>query len=235
MVNEEDHLRIQCILPGFQPMSALQMAESFDTTISSKLRYARTDNYGYLTSSLANIGTGLRISIMLHLAGLAYLEEDVGLLTAAAQLKTSVRGLFGEGTKAFGGLYQVSNETTMGFSTREIASRVRAVAEHLISREREARRKLASTKKEELADIVGEIRVRIGKARTLGGVEAMECISLLRLGAEAGLEDGLSAKAFNRLMVAVQLGASESAAGNLSSELKRARLVQEMLGMRGRQ
>ncbi|HEY3297953.1 MAG TPA: ATP--guanido phosphotransferase, partial [Armatimonadota bacterium] len=84
MINEEDHLRIQCILPGFDPMSALQTAEVFDNLIGSKVIYARSDNYGYLTSSLANIGTGLRISVMLHLAGLALLEEDFEVLTAAA-------------------------------------------------------------------------------------------------------------------------------------------------------
>lgn len=240
MVNEEDHLRIQCILPGFQPIAALERAENFDNSINSNVIYACADNYGCLTSSLANIGTGLRLSVMLHLGGLAYLYEDVDVLTAAAQLHISVRGLFGEGTKAFGDIYQVSNETTLGFSTREIASRVRAVAEHLISREREARKRLASERKEELSDVVERVQAGLATTSALSGRDAMAYLSILRLGAEIGVYDKLSARMFNKLLFAIQLGASDTGgsaldgAGSLSSDIKRARMVREMLELDGK-
>jgi len=233
MVNEEDHLRMQCILPGLQPMTVLQMAQEFDALLARKIAYARTDNYGYLTSSLANVGTGLRLSVMLHLAGLAFLEEAVPVLTAAAELKISVRGLFGEGTKALGDIFQVSNETTIGFSEKEITSRIRAAAEHLIAREREARRKLVFEGKGELSRAVEEAKARLMEARALSGREAMACISVLRLGGELGFGGGLSSRAFKELLASMRLGASASAGAaaveSVGNDVKRAKLVREKL------
>lgn len=228
MVNEEDHLRIQCILPGLQPMSALQTARGFDVLLASKIRYARTDNYGYLMSSLANIGTGFRLSVMLHLAGLSFLGDAVTTLTAAAELKTTIRGVFGEGTKAFGDIFQVSNETTIGFSEKEIASRVRAAAEHLVSREKDARRRIAAERMEELADAVEQVRSKVMDASVLSGRDAMTCISILRLAAELGLKPNLSARAFNELLISMRLG-TQAAGGrpveSMTDDVKRAKLL----------
>ena len=237
MVNEEDHLRIQCILPGLQPMTSLQNAQEFENLLGSKVVYANTDNYGYLTTSLGNVGTGLRLSVMLHLAGLAFLHEAVPALTAAAELKVSVRGLFGEGTRATGDIFQVSNETTIGFSEKEITYRVRAAAEHLISREREARLKLAREKKSELTDAVRRIRARLMEIRALSGIEAMGCLSVLRLGWEVGLESGISARTFNELLVSMRLGAHAPGKaspggrviGGIDNDVKRAGLVRARL------
>ena len=232
MVNEEDHLRIQCILSGLQPMTALQMAQEFDSFLAGKIEYATSDNYGYLTSSLANIGTGLRLSVMLHLAGLSFLGEAVPALTAAVELKVSVRGLFGEGTDAFGDILQVSNETTIGFSEKEITSRVRAAAEHLVSREREARRKLAAERKSELREAVEEAWAKLMEVRSLGGGETMAYLSVLRLGAELGLGPDLSAKAFSELLVSMRLGMSAGggrARESITDDVKRAQLVRGKL------
>ncbi len=95
MVNEEDHLRIQCILPGLQPLTALEMARSFDSFLGERIRYAQTENYGYLTSSLCNLGTGLRVSAMLHLAGLAMLGQAVPALTALGLMAFQAQGITG--------------------------------------------------------------------------------------------------------------------------------------------
>lgn len=233
MVNEEDHLRIQCILPGLQPMSALQMAQELDSFLAKKIEYARTDNYGYLTSSLANVGTGLRLSVMLHLAGLAFLDEAVPALTAATELKISVRGLFGEGTKAIGDIFQVSNETTIGFSEREITSRVRAAAEHLVSREHEARRKLAAERRGELEEAAQRSREHLMEVRAIGAREAMACLTILRLASELGMGPTLSARAFSELLVSMRLGVSASggwAMDSVGDDVKRAKLIRRVLG-----
>lgn len=228
MVNEEDHLRIQCILPGLQPMTALHMAREFDGFLSGKIRYARADNYGYLTSSLANVGTGLRLSVLMHLAGLGFAREATDILTAAAELKTSVRGLFGEGTDAIGYLYQVSNETTIGFSEREIASRVRAAADHLISREHAARRNLA--RGSEAAYAVDEARRKLVESRSLGGRDAAICISILRLGAALGISSDLSLRDFNELLVSMHLGTTgRRDTGSINDDMKRAKLIRAKL------
>ncbi|MHB0911965.1 MAG: ATP--guanido phosphotransferase [Armatimonadota bacterium] len=216
MVNEEDHLRLQCILPGMQPLEALSTAEEFDENLGKKIRYAYADNYGYLTSSLANIGTGLRLSVMLHLPALAYLKEAVPALSAAAELKISVRGLLGEGTKALGDIFQVSNETTIGFTPREITQRVRAVAEHLIVREREARERLADDP--ELTGLVCEVRDHLMEATSLTGREAMAFLSIIRLGR------GISIRSFKEFLVGMQI-----AAESVSSDARRAKTVRERL------
>jgi len=233
MVNEEDHLRIQCILPGFQPMTALQMAREFDSFLSKKIRYARADNYGYLTASLANVGTGLRLSVLLHLGALGILGEVTSALTAAAELRISVRGMLGEGTDAFGDLYQVSNETTIGFSDKEIASRVRAVAEHLVARERDARRTLGGARREDLAHAVQTAWERLMEARSLSSRAAMACLSVLRLGSGVGIVSDFSLQDFNELLISMQLAMSASDGrgemGSLSNDIKRAKLIRERL------
>ncbi|MDI6828385.1 MAG: hypothetical protein QME62_07880, partial [Armatimonadota bacterium] len=236
MVNEEDHLRIQCILPGLQPLRALEIVREFDAFLEEKIKYARTDNYGYLTASLSNIGTGLRLSVMLHLAGLTMLREAVSTLTAATQLKISVRGLFGEGTKALGDLFQVSNETTIGFSEKEITSRVRGVAEHLIAREREARRIILRDRIDEITELVNEVRARLLTARALSGEEALAYLSVLRLGAALGMASGISMTAFNELLASMQVGATASiekrglsGVETAGADTRRARQVREKL------
>ncbi len=234
MVNEEDHLRIQCILPGFQPMTALHMAGEFDAFLSGKIRYARADNYGYLTSSLGNVGTGLRLSVLMHLAGLGFVREAASILTAAAELKTSVRGLFGEGTDAIGHLYQVSNATTIGFSEREIASRVRAAADHLIARERGVRRGLASDS--EMLYAVEKAREKLMEARTLNGRDAAVYLSILRLGSALGVSSDLSLTDFNELLVSMHLGTTALSGGkgyrdtgSINDDMKRAKLIRAKL------
>jgi protein arginine kinase len=231
MVNEEDHLRIQSILPGLQPMSALQMAQQLDKYIGAKVEYAHADNYGYLTSSVANVGTGLRVSVMLHLVGLSFLGEAVPALTAAAKLKISVRGLFGEGTQAYGDIFQISNETTLGFTEKEITSRIRAAAEHLVSREREAKRKLATEKKGDIMDTVEMVKARLIDAHSLDDSEAMKYLSILRLGAELGAGSQLSTTAFKELLVSMRLGISASGGRtptiSINNDKKRAKLLRE--------
>jgi protein arginine kinase len=225
---------MQCILPGFQPLFALEKVQGLDNYIGSKIGYATTDNYGYLTTSLANIGTGLRVSVMLHLAGLSFMGEAVELLAAAAELKISVRGLFGEGSKAVGDLFQVSNETTIGFTEREITSRVRAAAEHLIRREREARQRAITERKTDLIRVVRRAGERLLESDSLSGPEAMTCLSILRLGTEAGLTPAISSRLFSELLASMQMEVTsfKGSAGkpwSMGNDIWRAGMVREKL------
>jgi protein arginine kinase len=232
MVNEEDHIRIQCILPGLQPITALEIAQEFDGFLRSRLGYLRSDEYGYMTSSLANIGTGLRLSVLLHLGGLSYMDEVVPALSAAMELRTSVRGVFGEGTDAVGDIYQVSNGTTIGFSEKEIACRVRAAAEHLISRERTARRRLAVDKSSELGNVLEGARNRLIEAHAVGGRESVNLLSLLRLGGAVGLAGGISPKTFNELVVSARMRLPSSGTPGfegVGSDVKRAKYMKVRL------
>ena len=118
MVNEEDHLRLQAILPGFQLDAAYKVADRLDDLFASRLAYAADPKYGYLTASLSNCGTGLRLSVMAHLPGLALSEKLDEALTAARTLGAAVRGPYGEHSDAVGNVYQISNAVSIGKSER---------------------------------------------------------------------------------------------------------------------
>lgn len=206
MVNEEDHLRIQAILAGLQPLAAWELVDRIDDCLASTLRYEYSESYGYLTASLSNIGTGLRISVMLHLAGLAVTGRVARTLKAAYELGISVRGLFGEGTGGHGDFYQVSNEMTLGLPEREIVHRVRGVAEHLIGEERIARQSLKNDRRRECASTAARRLEQLRKAKSVGAVEALAMLSPIRLAASMGIVEGASPSLFNELLISMGIG-----------------------------
>jgi protein arginine kinase len=211
MVNEEDHLRIQTILPGLQASAAWELVDQVDDRLGSILRYEYSDNYGYLTASLSNVGTGLRVSAMIHLAGLAATGRLARTLRAAFELGISVRGLFGEGTSGHGDFYQVSNEVTLGLPEREIVHRVRGVAEYLIGEERRARELLAKESKRECAERAADCLSKLRRRNSVGAVEALGLLSPIRLGACMGIVQGADVRLFNELLIGMGIGRLSSA------------------------
>jgi protein arginine kinase len=206
MVNEEDHLRVQAILAGLQPASAWELVDRVDDCLARTLRFDYTDSYGYLTASLSNVGTGLRVSTMLHLAGLAQTGRLTRTLRAAYELGISVRGLFGEGTSGHGDFYQVSNEVTLGLPEREIVHRVRGVAEHLIGEERRARRILSEERRAECAERAAECLTILRRKKSIGAVEALGLLSPIRLAAAIGIVSGGNPRLFNELLISMGIG-----------------------------
>ncbi|MDO8587160.1 MAG: hypothetical protein Q7T82_08985 [Armatimonadota bacterium] len=211
MVNEEDHLRIQAIVAGLQPALAWERVDRVDDCLARSLRYDYSERYGYLTASLSNVGTGLRISTMLHLAGLAAAGRVARTLRAAFELGISVRGLFGEGTGGHGDFYQVSNEVTLGLPEREIVHRVRGVAEYLIGEERRSREMLAETRRRECAEHASGCLEKLRRAKSVGAVEALALLSPIRLAASMGIAQGGSARLFNELLIGMGIGRLTSA------------------------
>lgn len=139
LINEEDHLRLQAILPGLQVESSLELAQAAERELAERAEFALSDEIGFLTSSLGNAGTGLRLSVMLHLPALAATEHLPEVLHAAAELGSAVRGAYGEGSSATGALYQVSNTRACFVETYRILNRVRASTNYLVEAERQAR------------------------------------------------------------------------------------------------
>ena len=142
MVNEEDHLRLQSLMSGFVPETVWKQLDQVDDLLSARLDYGYSERYGYLTASVTNVGTGLRVSVLMHLAGLALTGKVNAQLRAAYDLGVSIRGLYGEGTRFVGDLFQVSNEVTLGLSETEIVEKIRSVAQYLLNEERLARKEL---------------------------------------------------------------------------------------------
>jgi protein arginine kinase len=201
MVNEEDHLRIQCLLPGLQLKEAWEIINKVDDGLEKTLSYAFSETLGYLTSCPTNVGTGMRASVMLHLPGLKLTKQMGGILGAIGKLGLTVRGLYGEGTEALGDLFQISNQITLGPSEEEIINNLVSITRQLLAQEQAARRALYQEKREAVEDRVYRAYGAVKYARILSSEEAMRLISDLRLGVELKIISGIPSKLLNELMV----------------------------------
>jgi protein arginine kinase len=187
-INEEDHVRIQALASGNGLTAALRLAEETEGRLANRLRWARdSSRWGYLTASLANLGTGLRLSLLLHLPALAFLGRLPETLKTIHSLDLSVRGAHGERSSAAGDLYQVSNAVTFGFSAGNIVGLVKPVGDHLVEAERRARLEIGVDHAEKVMDAARNAWDRIVKADRLAAKEALDLLSTLRLAAASGL------------------------------------------------
>ena len=204
MVNEEDHLRIQCLLSGLQLNEAWELINKVDDGFESALDYAFSERLGYLTACPTNVGTGLRASVMLHLPALVMVKQLREVLTSISKVGMTTRGLFGEGTEALGDLYQISNQITLGLVEEEIISNLIAVVKQIISQEKAARQALLNDRQDFVQDRVYRAYGILKNAYILSSEEAMRLFSDLRLGMEMKLLSGIPIKLLNVLMVRIQ-------------------------------
>lgn len=202
MVNEEDHLRIQCLLPGLNLKDTLERAGQADDLIESRHNLAFDEQLGYLTTCPTNLGTGLRASVMVHLPGLALSKQLNRIMNAVTQVGLTVRGLYGEGTEAVGNIFQISNQLTLGFTEKEITDNLYSVVKQVVDHERNARQVLFTENNNMLADRVWRAYGVLHYARSISGQEALALLSEVRLGIEMGIIDRLAAPIFNELLVA---------------------------------
>ena len=206
MLNEEDHLRIQCIFPGFQLEESWELANKIDDFFERHLSYAFDDRYGYLTSCPTNVGTGIRASVMVHLPALAMLQQLQQLLPAITQVGLTVRGIYGEGSEALGNLYQISNQITLGQSENEIIDKLQGVVRQIIEHEFNARKMLLKESRVQLEDRIYRSYGILKNSRIIDSKEAMKKLSDVRLGCDLNLIPNLPFGVINELMVMVQPG-----------------------------
>ncbi|SPF38167.1 putative ATP:guanido phosphotransferase Moth_0161 [Candidatus Desulfosporosinus infrequens] len=196
MVNEEDHLRVQVLLPGNQLLEANRLAMALDDVLEAKLDFAYRESQGYLTACPTNVGTGLRASVMVHLPGLVITKQVQRVLGALTRLGLAVRGLYGEGSQAFGHMFQVSNQITLGKSEEDILTHLEAVTGQIVEHELQARELLKQQMPMLLEDKVWRARGTLQNARLLASEDAMHLLSHDRLGADMGIlpkvKDGLA-------------------------------------------
>jgi protein arginine kinase len=207
LVNEEDHVRIQVILPGLQTDEAWENANRLDDCLSSQLPFAYHEQYGYLTASLANCGTGLRVSLMVHLPALALLGKLPATWQGAEALGSIVRGLYGEGAEPAGNVYQISNASSLGLTESQIVGRIQAVATYLLAEERAAREVFATRRRDEAIEAVERARDDLKIAERLSISDGMAILSTLRLGYLLGCETHVTAPVFNQLTASLRAGA----------------------------
>lgn len=204
LINEEDHIRIQCMRPGLDLMKGYECANAIDDALETSLDFAYSEQLGYLTSCPTNIGTGLRASVMLHLPGLVLTKQIQRMVTAATQLGMAVRGIYGEGTEASGNIFQLSNQLTLGYSEQEIVDNLTSVARQVVEQERSARNTLLAEAGNSLKDRVWRAYGVLRFARSISGQEAVSLLSEVRLGADLGILDAVDPQVFNELLVATR-------------------------------
>lgn len=233
MVNEEDHIRIQCLFPGLQIQEAYEQADKIDRLLEKELSYAFDEQFGYLTSCPTNTGTGLRASVMLHLPALTKTKQMNRIVTIISRLGMIVRGIYGEGSEALGNVYQVSNQTTLGKSEEDILADLRSIAEQIIQKEREARDALLKHSANTLEDRLYRSLGTLSYARIMTTEEAAKCLSDVRLGIDMGLIEDIDMTILNECMVFMQPGFLQRYAGttlNASErDMFRAKLLRERL------
>jgi protein arginine kinase len=234
MINEEDHLRIQCLCPGFQVKEAWDLANQIDDIFESHLDYGYDEKRGYLTSCPTNVGTGIRASVMMHLPALVLSQQINRILSAVTQVGLTVRGLYGEGSEALGNLFQISNQITLGQSEEEIIDNLHSVARQIIEHERAARQKLLMESRMRIVDRVNRSLGILSYAGIMDSKEAAQRLSDVRLGLDLGIINNLSSHVLNELLVMTQPGFLQKYAGEKLSaddrDIRRAQLIREKFG-----
>lgn len=198
MVNEEDHVRAQVFQSGFAVQPTYDRAERLDDAMMAEVPYAFSEELGFLTSCPTNVGTGLRLSVMLHLPGLVWADEIDKATATIQKISLAVRGLYGEGSRALGDFYQVSNQVTLGKSERDIVRDVGSAVERLMTWEREVREALLrGESKSRTLDRIHRALGLLERAHILSSEEALNLLSAVRFGVHAGLIEGLGVREIN--------------------------------------
>lgn len=187
MINEEDHLRIQVLEAGLAPEKALERAKAIDDVFDAALGYAFDEKLGYLTSCPTNLGTGMRVSVMLHLPALEAAHEISGMISGAGGMGFTARGIYGEGSAAEGSLYQFSNRITLGYDEDDVAKRMLSLAKQRITRERSLRGQMLARDRDGLEDSVWRAVGTLRYARRIDTAEALELLGRVRTGASLGV------------------------------------------------
>lgn len=238
MINEEDHIRMQCLDSGFRPDEIWNVLDILDDTLGQRLNYAYNIRYGYLTSCPTNSGTGMRVSFLMHLPGLVLTKSIDAVLQGASQLGIATRGFFGEHSEVVGNFFQLSNQATMGAHEKEFIRSVQKTIREISNHERKARERLCRDAKLEVMDKIYRAYGLLLYARTLSVNECLNLTSALRLGVNCGLFDQITIEDLNRITL-LAMPAHLQILRNIKmdeSEISTARadLVRELLTKRKR-
>lgn len=204
MVNEEDHLRIQVLRSGFDLDACWQEINRIDDLLEAHVTYAFSEQLGYLTACPTNVGTGIRVSVLLHLPALVITKEIQKVFQALQKISLAVRGLYGEGSQAMGDFYQISNQVTLGKSEEYLLNNLKNVIPSIISYERKFRDALVKENRQGLHDQVSRAHGILKTARTISSEETMHLLSSVRMGVNLGLIEDLPIPTVNELFIHTQ-------------------------------
>src|SRR5262249_6792448 len=201
MVNEEDHLRMQVMRSGFALDEGWQQIDRVDDLLEQRVHYAFSEEFGYLTACPTNVGTGMRSSVMLHLPALEHTKQIDKVFRALQKINLAVRGLYGEGSRASGHFYQISNQVTLGKSESGILTEIHSVIPQIINYERQARTSWLRDNRQGLQDKVSRAYGTLCSATMMTSEETMELLSYVRLGINLQLVEDVSIPTINELFI----------------------------------
>jgi protein arginine kinase len=234
MINEEDHLRLQVMQSGLSLFESLNIMLGVANDLEKRMKFAYSEEWGYLTACPTNTGTGLRASVMVHLPAIVMTAQINGLIKAVSKLGLTVRGFFGEGTEAIGNFFQISNQVTLGRSEEETVDNLARIIMQIVAQERGARDFLKFRKKDIIEDKVSRAYATLESAHIITSSETIDLLSLVRLGIGLGMVRQLSVRKLNELFILVQPAHLQKLAGKELSpserDIRRAELIRSRLG-----
>lgn len=204
MVNEEDHLRLQCIFAGMQLENAWKLCSTLESSLDKKLGFAFDKDYGYLTCCPTNTGTGIRASVMLHLPALSMTGYIKGILETCGKIGVAVRGAYGENSEAAGDMFQISNQVTLGQTEEEIIAGISNITSQISEQEKMLRMELYRQNPVRFEDRIFRSLGLLQNARVISSEESLKLMSDIRLGVIMGLLQGMELTDLNELMLMIQ-------------------------------
>lgn len=233
MINEEDHLRIQILGEGFSIDNLMNLGLEVDNKLQERLNYAYSDKYGFLTACPTNVGTGLRASVMVHLPALAKTGNIQKILEVINNFGMNIRGVYGEGTKSCGDMYQVSNKQSLGISEKEIIMNLKQITMKIIEQERLAR-KILAREEIELEDEVYRAYGVLANCKKISSDEAIDLLSSVKLGVDMGIIKELDDLKVNKLMLFTKPANLQKYLGEkidaYKRDIKRAEVIKQIMG-----
>ena len=237
MVNEEDHLRIQALLPGFDLEGAYRKAAEIDDIIEKGAPFAFDGKLGYLTACPTNLGTGMRASVMLHLPAMTSCGQIKSMVNLMTKIGLTVRGLYGEGSEADGCIYQISNQITLGISEADAIEKLAGAVKQIVEREEKLRNTLLSGGGIDFEDSICRSYGTLRYAKKMSSKEFLKLWSDVRFGVCCGIIKDLQNVNLTRLLVEAmpahiiqKYSDAENPAGVSFRDAKRAEIVKNHLG-----
>lgn len=232
MINEEDHLRIQVFSAGLELEALLNLITEIDKKLEGKLEFAYSEKYGFLTSCPTNVGTGLRASVMVHLPALTLTGNINKVLEVVSDFGMNIRGIYGEGTKTKGNMYQVSNKQTLGMSETEIIKNLKLITEKIIEQERLARKYLTKNSID-LEDKVYRAYGILSNCKKISSDECNKLLSDIKLGTDLGIIKELTDLKVNELEIYTMPANLQKYIGEVCDEytrdIKRADVIKKII------
>lgn len=204
IIHASDHYRLQVMRSGLAVYECYGEIVDADEDLNRHVPYAFSEKYGYLTSSIDNTGTGMKVSVLMHLPVLAIMGTIPEVERMVSEIGGTMEPVTRTHTKNYGSFYLVSNSAAIGKSESELLEIVDDAARMVAGLETESRDDYYMNFAHRLEDRIWRGYGILAHARSISYTEALEHISALRLGIILSVIKGITLREVNDLFVKVQ-------------------------------